>query len=119
MQRQTGLQHRPAVRHPAVALGQRAQRLLRGVQRRPARRPAVLASFVPEYREHAVAHDLREPRRHWRGPAENAVEILVEQPDYGARRENVRQHREIAQIDQHDRGGDRAHVAAADLPFQD
>ena len=50
---------------------------------------------------------------------ENAVEILVEQADHGARAENVRQHREVAQIDQHDRRGDRAHVAAADLAFED
>ena len=50
---------------------------------------------------------------------ENAVEIFVEQSDHGSRTENVCQHREVAQIDQHDRGGDRAQIATADLPFED
>ena len=49
----------------------------------------------------------------------DAVEILVEHADHRARAEPVRQHREVAQIDQHHRGGDRAHVAAADLPVED
>ena len=119
MQRQTGLQHRPAIRQSPVALGERAQRLRCRLQRRPARRRAALVPLLPEHRQHAVAHDLEDLAAVLADRRENAVEILVEQPDHGPRAENVRQHREVAQIDQHHRRGDRAHVAAADLPVED
>ena len=46
------------------------------------------------------------------------VEIVVQHPHHGARRHRVGQEREVAEIDQHQRRGDRRHIATAYLPLE-
>src|SRR5439155_18504776 len=74
---------------------------------------------APENRQYAVAHDLHDLAAMLADRRDHGVEIVVEQAYYGARVHRVRQQAEIAQVDQHQRGGDRRHVAAPHLAFQD